>query len=330
MTGVQKHVSLVETEIRGTLEEHGYKLGPTLGRGSFARCFIVESLKYQTNFVCKVISHSISRRASPNVVKRTYVSEIEALSHLTHPNITAIYDHFEDDQYLYIIMEYCEMGSLDKYLAKHKKVSHAQLTRFAVSLVKGIQYTHNRGFVHLDIKPANLFLTKNGNLKIGDFGLARFVVSSIEKSFFGGSYAYVAPEIIKVQPYDPFLADIWSIGITLFQLSTGYFPWKNVPESQIKIDEILSSPVFSDLILRDVIKACLVLDPSERIKVDELRVMLNDMFQIKSTSVARIKSSTPKPLLMTGMNLIRAKTQITRRLENVEQRTRTGSDITTI
>ena len=327
MTGIHKHNSLIEAEIKDTLEEHGYTLGAALGKGSFAKCFIVHSHKYQTEFVCKVINHAISKTANMNLVKRTYVSEIEALSHLTHPNITHIYDHFEDDNYLFIIMEYCEMGSLDKYLLKHKKVSHAQLARFALGLVQGIQYTHNRGFVHLDIKPANLFLTKNGNLKIGDFGLARFVFSNIEKSFFGGSYAYVAPEILKYQPYDPFLADIWSIGVTLFQLSTGYFPWKNVPDSQEKIDQILSSPVFSYLILRDIIKSCLKLDPSERIKIDSLRIKLNEMFQVKSSTLARIKSTTPKPLLMTGMNLIRAKTQVTRRLESIEARTRTGSDV---
>lgn len=189
-----------------------------------------------------------------------------------HPNIVNLLDSFESETHTYIVLEYCSMGDLYEAIRQDKGPKETEHVRsFMLQLLDAIEFLHRRGIFHRDIKPENIFLTANGSMKLGDFGLATTDVWSYETAV--GSDRYMAPE-----QYDhagsglsPLRADVWSIGICLLNILFSRNPF-GVPAA--------SDPLFQDY-SRDrqnlfdvfpnmsqdtfqVLTHCLALDPAKR------------------------------------------------------------------
>jgi serine/threonine-protein kinase len=152
--------------------------------------------------------------------------EAQAAGRLTHPNIVGVFDYGETADLAYIVMEFVDGPSLKNLLDKNERFPLPRIVQIMEDLLAGLQFSHERGVVHRDIKPANLMLTKSGQGKIADFGIARIESSSMTQAgTVLGTPAYMSPEQFMGQVVDA-RTDIYSAGVLLYQLLTGERPFE--------------------------------------------------------------------------------------------------------
>ena len=151
--------------------------------------------------------------------------EAQAAGRLTHPNIVGVFDYGETQDLAYIVMEFVDGPALKQLLDKNERFSLPTIARIMEDLLAGLQFSHDRGVVHRDIKPANVMLTKDGQAKIADFGIARIESSSMTQAgTVLGTPAYMSPEQFMGLVVDA-RTDIYSSGVLLYQLLTGERPF---------------------------------------------------------------------------------------------------------
>lgn len=234
-----------------------------LGEGAFGEVYLVKKdLRYS---VLKQINLAELERR-----KQEYAhQEIKLLKSLTHPYIVSYLGGGFKGKYLYIEMEYCSGGDLYTRICdqKDKKIPFEEtlLVNWSLRLSLALKYVHSRNILHRDLKPHNIFLTDNGVIKLGDFGLAKALEDSSAATTYLGSPAYMSPELLQGNPYDS-ATDMWSFGCVMFELAALKlaFPYKN-----------LELPSSFSRGYNDVIKALLVDDPKKRPKAaDILRLPL--------------------------------------------------------
>jgi serine/threonine-protein kinase len=152
--------------------------------------------------------------------------EAQAAGRLIHPNIVGVFDYGETRDLAYIVMEYVDGPPLKNLLDKNERFPLPRIVQIMQDLLTGLQFSHERGVVHRDIKPANLMLTKAGQAKIADFGIARIESSSMTQAgTVLGTPAYMSPEQFMGQVVDA-RSDIYSSGVLLYQLLTGERPFE--------------------------------------------------------------------------------------------------------
>lgn len=245
--------------IATTCHNHGYELGEAIGSGGFGTCYLVTSSMYQMPFVLK-----------KSVLDAKAESEIKVLSKICHPNIVSIYDYFSDDKYSYLIMEYCTGGNLQQYIEKNGQVPVELLRKFSRQLLEALNYCHKKKIVHKDIKPANILIDSMLNVKLADFGLSLTWEANMKSTSFCGSYLYLSPEALLKVPYDPYLADIWSLGITIFQMAAGCLPWPKKSEGLFTNDVLYTAIDFNKIKNHDFRELCskmIRINPNQRISL---------------------------------------------------------------
>ena len=143
--------------------------------------------------------------------------EISLMRLVEHPHILKFLDTLESPGHIYIVLEYASHGELFDYLVSHQKLEEEEAMNFFRQLISGLEYLHNLRIFHRDLKPENILLDEHLNLKIADFGFARFAKDNIANTSCGSPH-YVAPEVLRGEPYDGRAADIWSCGVILYAL----------------------------------------------------------------------------------------------------------------
>ena len=271
------------------LEHHGYEFIKEIGKGSYGQCSLVLSKKYQSYFVCKSF-HFTRDDGNYEKLSKSFNSEIDALVHLTHPNVLQIYDYFQQSHYLCLILEYCPGGSLLPPV--NKKINSEQLLKYIPQLVSALDYIHSQHIAHLDIKPANILVDQWKRPKLADFGLASFCDPNGKLTTYRGSFIYTAPELFSKDPYDPFKADIWSFGVTLYVLATGTLPFAakdpTMLKKLIKIGYTAPNPRLPNMILR-IIELCIQENPDLRPTAEELLIVVREeQEKIKKEQMASI------------------------------------------
>mmetsp|Transcript_25242 Transcript_25242/g.58103 ORF Transcript_25242/g.58103 Transcript_25242/m.58103 type:complete len:469 (-) Transcript_25242:35-1441(-) len=211
--------------------EEAYEVGETIGEGGYG-C-VQKAVLRRTGETYAVKSISFEKLK----VGRDYEQELVVLKRLSHPNVVHLLEVYQDSQYMHFVMEYCSGGSLDDKLrsvdtfTKQRQgragLVDQQLEQAALQILISIAYLHHHCFVHRDIKPDNYLLVSSTNkdsftLKLVDFGLAcRMLPGQVLTEMVGTSY-YVAPEVLDGEYTEK--CDIWSAGVTLFQLTIGALP----------------------------------------------------------------------------------------------------------
>ena len=172
--------------------------------------------------------------------------EIDILKIAQHPNIIKLYDVFENENYIYIIMEYCSGGDLLSYFEHYEyELPEAKVCEIIHKLSMAIYYLHSYGIVHRDLKPENILmtdLTSNADIRLLDFGLSKIVGNDEKCTEPYGTLSFVAPEVLQGKPYDKSV-DLWSIGIITFLLLCGYMPFDDKHSEREIARQTIQDPV---------------------------------------------------------------------------------------
>ncbi|XP_067652632.1 testis-specific serine/threonine-protein kinase 4-like [Haliotis asinina] len=258
------------------LEAQGLIVGKTLGNGSYA---CVKSA-YDVNKKSKVAIKIISKRKAPeDYLTKFLPREIEVVRILRHPNLIKFHQVIETTTRFFLIMEISENGDLLEHIRKRRVIEEKLAGRWMRNLLDGICYMHSKGIVHRDLKCENLLVDNNLELKVTDFGFAKRLFRTkgnevVLSETYCGSYAYAPPEILKGVPYNPYCAEVWSIGVVLFTMVYGRLPFDDSDHKKL-LRQVQAKVIFPSK--PEVSENCRILilkmltKPSDRIPIANIR-----------------------------------------------------------
>ncbi len=199
-----------------------YEILGRVGSGGMADVYKGKDHKLNRYVAIKVLK---SDYRSDQVFIKKFLSEAQAAAGLMHPNVVNVYDVGQDRGLYYMVMELVEGITLKDYIEKKGRLSAKETVSIAIQMVTGLQAAHNQHIIHRDIKPQNIIISKDGKVKVTDFGIARATTSTqtISTSVMG-SVHYTSPEQARGGVVDE-KSDIYSIGITLYEMVTGHVPF---------------------------------------------------------------------------------------------------------
>ena len=255
-----------------------YEMLDDLGEGIFGSVKLGVEKKTKERVAIKIIKKNKTKPSDIELVR----TEIDVMKLCHHPNVVHLLDHFENAEYIFIVMEYIRGGRLTDYMKEKKyNFTEKRAAEIIYQIALGVKYLHKYGIIHRDLKPDNIMLTEasdKGQIKIMDFGLSK-ILGKKEKTVDGfGTLTFVSPEVLIRKPYNKEI-DIWSIGVILYLLLSGDLPFDDEDDDEQKIAK---SIVFNEVEFPqkkfgnkskeviDLIKGCLTKDPKNRIKVDEI------------------------------------------------------------
>ncbi|KAK6148576.1 hypothetical protein DH2020_019488 [Rehmannia glutinosa] len=221
----------------GTAESllRNYRLGKTLGHGSFGKVKIAEHIRTGHKVAIKILNRR--RMKSPDMEEKVR-REIKICRLFVHPHVIRLYEVIETPADIYVVMEYVPRGELFDYIVEKGRLQEDEARHFFSA---GVEYCHRNMVVHRDLKPENLLLDLKGNVKIADFGLSNIMRDGHFLRTSCGSPNYAAPEVVSGKLYAGPEVDIWSCGVILYALLCGALPFddENIPNlfKKIKLDE---------------------------------------------------------------------------------------------
>lgn len=202
-----------------------YELGRTLGEGNFGKVKFAQDLDSGLPFAVKILEKNrIIHLKITDQIKR----EIATLKLLKHPNVVRLHEVLASKSKIYMVLEYVTGGELFDKIASKGRLQEAEGRKLFQQLIDGVSYCHNKGVVHRDLKLENILLDSKGNIKISDFGLSALPQHFRDDGLLHttcGSPNYVAPEVLANRGYDGATSDIWSCGVILYVILTGYLPF---------------------------------------------------------------------------------------------------------
>jgi serine/threonine protein kinase len=223
--------------------------------------------------------------------------EVTVLEKLHHPHIIQFYESFVHEKFLCIVIDYAEGGDLSTRLkiAKHKgyKFTEPQIRKWFMQICIGLLYIHENKIIHRDLKSQNIFLTKSGDIKIGDFGISRVLNKSDEfaNTSVGTPY-YISPEVCKGHDYD-YKADVWSLGCIIYELCTLRRPFDGDSMATVFSNILNNSPDPLPEELSESLKSCVFMmlekNPSNRPSISKILGYSNDFL------VSKRKNKSKKP-----------------------------------
>jgi len=233
-----------------------------LQEGRKSHVSVVKNSKGE-KFVLKRINESASSSA-------LYNNEVEAGKKLKHPNIVKFYDHFEERELSYILLEHIDGMDLFQFMEKRDftPLPEKQLKKIFLQLAKTVEFCHKKGFVHRDLKLENAIITKKDQIKLIDFGFCKKVSCHELLETYLGSWEYASPQIIQRKPFNACKSEVWSLGVMLYALAFGQFPFSPTDREQEFIHEprvpFPSTSGVSDA-CKDLLEQMLSCNPERRI-----------------------------------------------------------------
>ena len=264
-------------------EKIGFIEKDKLGSGSVGVCYIYESIKDSVQYAAKLVDKEKLQRQK---AQQSIISEISTQKSLNYKKIVKINIYSEDEKYVYIIQELCKNRSLADLLQTRDHLSEFEVQSYMFQLIQGLKYLHDRNIIHRDLKPNNIFLDEKLELKIGDFGLiAKLEKKKDRRTTCCGTKYFMAPEVI-----DPgekgysFEVDIWSMGVIMYKLLTGQYPFYdkegdvNIDKKIINVDYIFPEEPYISDVAKDLIKQILVKKPEKRPALNQ--ILYHDFFHM--------------------------------------------------
>ncbi|XP_014521790.1 CBL-interacting serine/threonine-protein kinase 1 isoform X2 [Vigna radiata var. radiata] len=270
--------SVMVTLAHGRKEGQGkrlgkYELGRTLGEGNFGKVKLARDTNSGKLFAVKILEkNKIIDLNNTDQIKR----EISTLKLLKHPNVVRLYEVLASKTKIYMVLEYVNGGELFDKIASKGKLEEAEGRKIFQQLIDGVSFCHNKGVFHRDLKLENVLVDAKGNIKITDFNLSALPQHFRDDGLLHttcGSPNYVAPEILANKGYDGGTSDIWSCGVILYVILTGYLPFddRNLAVLYQKIPRWLSAGA------RNMIKR--MLDPNPKTRITMTMIKEDEWFK---------------------------------------------------
>ena len=254
-----------------------------LGHGAFGTCYLYTSTSDWESYAAKIVSKEILQKDKN---KQSIVDEINTQKSLNYPKVVKVISYSEDEKNVYIILELCENRSLADLMRERKNLTEFEVRNYMFQIVQGVKYLHNKKIIHRDLKTNNILLDKNLELKIGDFGLIGKLNNDKDRKHTScGTLHYMAPEaIIPPEKGYCYEVDIWSIGVIMYHLLTGKYPFngekKELGNIILKGEYTFpETPELSEA-AKDLIKQILVVEPKKRPGLNQ--ILYHDFFHVGS------------------------------------------------
>lgn len=207
-----------------------YRIHEPIGRGAMGIVYRATDVTLERTVAIKILRPSVleeAPRPEQEQMRRRFLQEARAAAALSHPGVTTVYQVGEEQGVPYLVMEWLQGTTLDDILRQHGRFSVPEAIRLTVALLETLDEAHRHGVVHRDIKPSNLMLLHDGRLKVTDFGIARLRGREVVKTQAGtvlGTPRFASPEQLRGQDVDG-RSDLFAVGILLYSLLTGRFPF---------------------------------------------------------------------------------------------------------
>lgn len=241
-----------------------YILTEIIGSGGFSVVYKAQNDSTGETVAIKVVKKS---SLSDELDQIHLQRELDTMAHLRHDNIVALHDFFADQDHFFLVLDFCQGGSLMDVLINAQKFREHIVASIFKQIVSGINFCHARDVAHRDLKPQNILVTDFPSIKITDFGLCGYAQRDEKMQTFCGSPCYTAPECLSRTKYDGKLADVWSLGVILYELVTCEHPWP--VQNTAKMIQLIQKaqytiPAWVTPALADLIKSMMRLNPRER------------------------------------------------------------------
>jgi serine/threonine protein kinase len=246
-----------------------YKLGKAIGEGAFGFVRVAQQRLSRELIAVKTFEKV---RLKDQSSRRRLENEIRVLQRIRHPSIVRLYEVFESPKRIHLCMEHVSHGTLHRHLTQHKRLPEGEVRRLVRQLVGALSYLHARSIAHRDIKLENVLLDEWCNVRLIDFGFS--ILSRGRLRVPCGSPAYTAPEILLAHEYDGQLADVWSLGVLIYVMLAGRFPFQGATRAELSRNVLRGSFASPSGLSREpesLLRRILVLDPNQRYTIDNVR-----------------------------------------------------------
>ena len=219
-----------------------YEVKQKIGKGKFGLVKLGINKETKKEVAIKIMAKKSMDKSDLELAK----VEIDILKISQHPNIIKLYDIYENENYIYIIMEYCSGGDLLSYFESYQyQLKETKICEIIHKLSMAIYFLHSYGIIHRDLKPENILmtdLTSKADIRLLDFGLSKIIGNEEKCTEPYGTLSFAAPEVLQAKPYDK-SADLWSIGIITFLLLCGYLPFDDKHSEKEIARQTIQDPV---------------------------------------------------------------------------------------
>ncbi|KAG5675547.1 hypothetical protein PVAND_005443 [Polypedilum vanderplanki] len=224
------------------LERRGYRFGKKIGKGSYGNVIEAKFIEPGTNNIVDLACKYVDKNKVPiDFLEKFFPRELHFLTILAHPNLIRVHSIMQTGSSVFIFMRCAENGDLLNYIKNNGVINEAQSNLWFYQMASAIQYLHSMNIAHRDLKCDNIFISEHMNIKVGDFGFMRYCCDENNKfvpsETYCGSAAYAAPEIVNGQPYNPMIADIWSLGVVLSIMLYGTMPFDDTNTRKLLRDQ---------------------------------------------------------------------------------------------
>eukprot|EP00262_Sarcandra_glabra_P010937 TRINITY_DN265_c1_g2_i3.p1 TRINITY_DN265_c1_g2~~TRINITY_DN265_c1_g2_i3.p1 ORF type:complete len:444 (-),score=87.71 TRINITY_DN265_c1_g2_i3:337-1668(-) len=257
-----------------------YELGQTLGEGNFGKVKYAKNVETGQGFAVKILE---KKKILDFKINEQIKREIGTLKLLKHPNVVRLYEVLASKTKIYMVLEYVTGGELFNKIATKGRLSESNGRKLFQQLIDAVIYCHDKGVFHRDLKLENVLVDSKENIKISDFGLSALPQHYKDDGLLHttcGSPNYVAPEVLANRGYDGSTSDIWSCGVILYVILTGYLPfddrnlavlYQKIFKGDTKIPKWIS-PGARNMIRR-------ILDPNPKTRIDMAGIKADKWFR---------------------------------------------------
>jgi serine/threonine protein kinase len=266
-----------------------YRILEPLGSGGFGTVYLAED-----TWIDKRVALKIPHRQ--NLDFGELLREPRLLASLNHPNIVTVITAEKQDNVFFIVMEYVPGETLETLIANKGALDTASVLDYTCQIANAVEHAHKQGVIHRDLRPANVFVTDKGLLKVGDFGTSRFLEIAAHGTTVIGSPPYMAPEQFEGRAV--FASDLYSLGVTMYQMLTGELPYDTPAPSdldRLRRGELVRPPRSRNpqvpLAVNEIVMRALAAQVTERYQRAE--DVLHDILTVRKSIVKSASASAP-------------------------------------
>nr|XP_004656574.2 putative sperm motility kinase W [Jaculus jaculus] len=279
-----------------------YRIKQIIGKGATSQVILAEHRLTGMPVAVKIMTNEAKNL-------RHIYSEVGIMEGLRHSNIVRVFQILVTPRHLHIVLEYAEGGDLRRRIRLTGRLQEQEAQRVFRQIVDAVHYCHQRGIAHRDIKTSNILLDGEGNAKLSDFGLATKCKPGKRLQRRCGTYSFIPPEIFCTGPYDGMKVDVWSVGVVLFHIITGYCPFRGKSYKELKqqiCQGTYEIPTFVSKDIQDLIGKLLTIDAGERPTLGEIieYPWLKQGKELPARGPSEIDTNHPDPSLLAVLSLM--------------------------